>query len=75
MSADPAARDVIERGIAQTVVEKFPGCDILMGTSTAGIPHAAIAALADDGKLKRADVAKAIKLYGIDVDKANPMGV
>ena len=42
--SDPAARDVIERGIAQTVVEKFPGCDILMGTSTAGIPHAAIAA-------------------------------
>ncbi|HQW81005.1 MAG TPA: pyruvate dehydrogenase (acetyl-transferring), homodimeric type [Pseudomonadota bacterium] len=39
------------------------------------IAHAAIAALADDGKLKRADVAKAIKLYGIDVDKANPMGV
>ncbi|MBL0029042.1 MAG: pyruvate dehydrogenase (acetyl-transferring), homodimeric type [Rhodanobacteraceae bacterium] len=39
------------------------------------IAHAAISALADEGKLKRADVAKAIKLYGIDIDKANPMGV
>ncbi len=39
------------------------------------IAHAAISALADEGKLKRADVAKAIKLYGIDVSKANPMTV
>ncbi len=39
------------------------------------IAHAAISALADEGKLKRTDVTKAIKLYGIDVDKANPMGV
>jgi pyruvate dehydrogenase E1 component len=39
------------------------------------IAHAAISALADEGKLKRSDVAKAIKLYGIDVSKANPMGV
>jgi len=42
--SDPEARDVIERGIAQAVREHFPGCEILMGTSTAGIPHAAIAA-------------------------------
>ncbi|MBI2399019.1 MAG: pyruvate dehydrogenase (acetyl-transferring), homodimeric type [Xanthomonadales bacterium] len=39
------------------------------------IAHAAISALADEGKLKRSDVAKAIKLYGIDVAKANPMTV
>jgi pyruvate dehydrogenase E1 component len=39
------------------------------------IAHAAISALADEGKLKRTDVAKAIKLYGLDVEKANPMGV
>jgi pyruvate dehydrogenase E1 component len=39
------------------------------------IAHAAVSALADEGKLKRADVAKAIKLYGIDVAKANPMTV
>ncbi|HWT15661.1 MAG TPA: pyruvate dehydrogenase (acetyl-transferring), homodimeric type [Patescibacteria group bacterium] len=39
------------------------------------IAHAAISALADEGKLKRSDIAKAIKLYGIDVSKANPMTV
>jgi pyruvate dehydrogenase E1 component len=39
------------------------------------IAHAAVSALADEGKLKRADVAKAIQLYGLDVDKANPMTV
>ncbi len=39
------------------------------------IAHAAVSALADEGKLKRSDVTKAIKLYGIDVEKLNPMGV
>ncbi|HRG17199.1 MAG TPA: pyruvate dehydrogenase (acetyl-transferring), homodimeric type, partial [Pseudomonadota bacterium] len=39
------------------------------------IAHAAISALADEGKLKRSDVAKAIKRYGLDVEKANPMSV
>jgi len=39
------------------------------------IAHAAVSALADEGKLKRTDVTKAIKLYGIDVSKANPMTV
>jgi len=37
------------------------------------VAHAAVAALASEGKLKPADVEKAIKLYGIDTDKANPV--
>lgn len=40
----PAARKVVENAIAQTVKDKFPEAEVLMGTSTAGIAHAAIAA-------------------------------
>ena len=40
----PESRTVVENAIAQTVKEKYPGCEVLMGTSTAGIAHAAIAA-------------------------------
>lgn len=40
----PEARDIVEHAIAQTVEERFPECEVLMGTSTAGIAHAAIAA-------------------------------
>ena len=40
----PAARKVVENAITQTVKEKFPEVEVLMGTSTAGIAHAAIAA-------------------------------
>lgn len=40
----PAVRDAVERGLAQTVKEKYPECEVLMGTSTAGIAHAAITA-------------------------------
>lgn len=39
----PEVRDVIENAIADTVKEKYPQCEVLMGTSTAGIAHAAIA--------------------------------
>lgn len=38
------ARLDVETAIAQTVKEKFPNAEKLMGTSTAGIAHAAIAA-------------------------------
>lgn len=41
--SDPQARKVVEEAIAKTVKEKFPETEILMGTSTAGIAHAAIA--------------------------------
>lgn len=40
----PEVRKVIENAIAKTVEEKFPQAEVLMGTSTAGIAHAAIAA-------------------------------
>ncbi len=40
----PAARKVVENAIAQSVKENFPEAEVLMGTSTAGIAHAAIAA-------------------------------
>ena len=42
--SDPAAREVVENAIAATVEREFPGAEALMGTSTAGIAHAAIAA-------------------------------
>ena len=37
--------------------------------------QAAIDALAKDGKMTGKDVARAIKLYKIDPEKANPVGV
>lgn len=40
----PAVRDHVEAGLAQIVREKFPEVEVLMGTSTAGIAHAAITA-------------------------------
>lgn len=40
----PAVRDNVERGLALVVRELYPGCEVLMGTSTAGIAHAAITA-------------------------------
>ena len=42
--SDVKARKVVEESIAETVKENFPEVEILMGTSTAGIAHAAIAA-------------------------------
>ncbi len=40
----PEVRDHVEAGLAKIVKEKFPEVEILMGTSTAGIAHAAITA-------------------------------
>lgn len=40
----PEVRKKVEAAIAETVKAKFPACEVLMGTSTAGIAHAAIAA-------------------------------
>ena len=40
----PAVRKVVEQAIADTAKERFPEVEMLMGTSTAGIAHAAIAA-------------------------------
>lgn len=43
LSAPEVRRDV-EQGLAEIVREKFPEAEVLMGTSTAGIAHAAITA-------------------------------
>ncbi|MFR9620820.1 MAG: orotate phosphoribosyltransferase [Rikenellaceae bacterium] len=40
----PEVRDHVEAGLAKIVKEKFPEAEVLMGTSTAGIAHAAITA-------------------------------
>lgn len=40
----PAVRDDVENGLAETIRREYPQCEVLMGTSTAGIAHAAITA-------------------------------
>ena len=40
----PAVRTQIEEGLAQVIRENYPDVEVLMGTSTAGIAHAAITA-------------------------------
>lgn len=40
----PEARDKVEKAIAESVKKHYPEAEVLMGTSTAGIAHAAIAA-------------------------------
>lgn len=39
----PTVRSRVEQAIADTVKKEYPDCQVLMGTSTAGIAHAAIA--------------------------------
>ena len=40
----PRVRENVEAGLAELVKKHFPECEVLMGTSTAGIAHAAIVA-------------------------------
>ena len=40
----PEKRTLVEKAIAETVTKEYPEAEVLMGTSTAGIAHAAIAA-------------------------------
>ena len=40
----PEVRNMVENAIADTVKREYPDVEVLMGTSTAGIAHAAIAA-------------------------------
>ena len=40
----PEVRNMVENSIADTVKREYPDVEVLMGTSTAGIAHAAIAA-------------------------------
>ena len=39
---DVKVRTDVENALAQTIKEVYPDCEVLMGTSTAGIAHAAI---------------------------------
>lgn len=38
----PEVRIKVEEGLVATIKEHFPACEVVMGTSTAGIAHAAI---------------------------------
>ena len=40
----PEVRNAVEKGLAELVKTNFPDCEVLMGTATAGIAHAAIMA-------------------------------
>ena len=40
----PAVRSDVENGLAEVIKENYPEVEVLMGTSTAGIAHAAITA-------------------------------
>ena len=40
----PEVRDDVENALAETIKEHYPEAEVLMGTSTAGIAHAAITA-------------------------------
>ncbi len=37
----PDTRRVVAQGLAEVIKEYYPTCEVVMGTSTAGIPHAA----------------------------------
>lgn len=39
----PSARRKVEAGLAELIREYYPNCEMLMGTATAGIAHAALA--------------------------------
>ena len=39
----PAVRDLVENALADTIRQNYPTAEVLMGTATAGIAHAAIA--------------------------------
>jgi orotate phosphoribosyltransferase len=40
----PETRNVVEQALASAIRDHYPDCQVLMGTSTAGIAHAAISA-------------------------------
>jgi orotate phosphoribosyltransferase len=42
--SEPEVRGRVEQAIADTIRNNYPGCEVIMGTSTAGIAHAALAA-------------------------------
>ena len=81
----PVVRGHVEAGLAEIVRTKFPEAEVLMGTSTAGIAHAAITATIldlpmgyvrsgakDHGRGNRIEVEHGLlqhRIRGVDVDR------
>lgn len=59
----PDARHQVEQGLAQLVRENYPNCQVLAGTATAGIAHAAL--VADILNLPMAYVRGSAKDHGL----------
>lgn len=60
--SDPAARDIVADGLASLIRAVYPDCEVLAGTATAGIAHAALAA--DRLRLPMAYVRASAKDHG-----------
>ena len=68
------ARKEIEQGLAEAIKEYYPDVEVLMGTSTAGIPHAAY--VSDILALPMGYVRSSNKTHGREnkIEGANPNG-
>ncbi len=60
--SDPKARSTVEDGLATLIRAAYPGCEVLAGTATAGIAHAAL--VADRMNLPMAYVRASAKDHG-----------
>lgn len=58
----PEVRSQVEQGIADNILANYPDCEVVVGTSTAGIAHAAL--VADILKLPMAYVRGSAKDHG-----------
>ena len=58
----PAVRKQVEHGLAELICEHYPRCELLAGTATAGIAHAAL--IADILELPMAYVRASAKEHG-----------
>ena len=71
---DIKTRKLIENGLAETIKEYYPNCEVVMGTSTAGIPHAAY--VSDILSLPMGYVRSSNKSHGREnkIEGADPKG-
>lgn len=71
---DIKTRKLIEQGLADTIKEYYPECEVVMGTSTAGIPHAAY--VSDILSLPMGYVRSSNKSHGREnkIEGADPKG-
>ena len=42
--SNPVYRKIVEENLAQLISDNYPNCDMIIGTATGGIAHAAIVA-------------------------------